>query len=126
MEDLGAYLKELREEKNISFDQIYEDLHLREEQIQLMEENRFSELGHLGFARAMVYNYARYMEADLDVLLEGFSYDDQIIQQFNKSEKSYNSIILIYDFEYRGDIHKIDTQNYSVEKIGSARYDIDN
>ncbi len=66
------------------------------------------------------------MEADLDVLLEGFSYDDQIIQQFNKSEKSYNSIILIYDFEYRGDIHKIDTQNYSVEKIGSARYDIDN
>lgn len=66
------------------------------------------------------------MEADLDVLLEGVSYDDQIIQQFNKSEKSYNSIILIYDFEYRGDIHKIDTQNYSVEKIGSARYDIDN
>ena len=66
------------------------------------------------------------MEADLDVLLEGISYDDQIIQQFNKSEKSYNSIILIYDFEYRGDIHKIDTQNYSVEKIGSARYDIDN
>ena len=66
------------------------------------------------------------MEADLDVLLEGFSYDDQIIQQFNKTEKSYNSIILIYDFEYRGDIHKIDTQNYSVEKIGSARYDIDN
>lgn len=66
------------------------------------------------------------MEADLDASLEGFSYDDQIIQQFNKSEKSYNSIILIYDFEYRGDIHKIDTQNYSVEKIGSARYDIDN
>ena len=66
------------------------------------------------------------MEADLDVLLEGVSYDDQIIQQFNKSEKSYNSIILIYDFEYRGDIHKIDTQNYSVEKIGAARYDIDN
>ncbi|HOD60032.1 MAG TPA: helix-turn-helix transcriptional regulator [Candidatus Syntrophosphaera sp.] len=73
MEDLGAYLKELREEKNISFDQIYEDLHLREEQIQLMEENRFSELGYLGFARAMVYNYARYLEADLDEVMQKFN-----------------------------------------------------
>jgi cytoskeletal protein RodZ len=73
MEDLGAYLKELREEKNISFDQIYEDLHLREEQIQLMEKNRFSELGYLGFARAMVYNYARYLEADLDEVMQKFN-----------------------------------------------------
>ena len=73
MEDLGAYLKELREEKNISFDQIYEDLHLREEQIQLMEENRFSELGYLGFARAMVFNYARYLEADLDEVMQKFN-----------------------------------------------------
>ncbi|MDD3632629.1 MAG: helix-turn-helix domain-containing protein [Candidatus Cloacimonadaceae bacterium] len=73
MEDLGAYLKELREEKNINYDQIYEDLHLREEQVRLMEENRFSELGYLGFARAMVYNYARYLEADIDEVMQKFN-----------------------------------------------------
>lgn len=73
MEDLGAYLKELREEKNINYNQIYEDLHLREEQVHLIEENRFSELGYLGFARAMVYNYARYLEADLDEVMQKFN-----------------------------------------------------
>jgi hypothetical protein len=70
-------------------------------------------------------DWVETMETDLYVLLEGFSYDNQIIQQFNKPEKSYNSIILVYDFEYKRDIHKIDTQNYSIEMIGSARYDTD-
>ena len=73
MEDLGAYLKKLREEKNISYDQIYEDLRLREEQVRLMEENRFAEIGYIGFARAMVYNYARYLEADLDEVMQKFN-----------------------------------------------------
>lgn len=73
MEDLGAYLKKLREEKNISYDQIYEDLRLREEQVRLMEENRFAEIGYIGFARAMVFNYARYLEADLDEVMQKFN-----------------------------------------------------
>ena len=48
MENLGVYLQKLREEKGISYQKVFEDLRLREEQVRLIEENRFFELGHFG------------------------------------------------------------------------------
>ncbi len=72
MENLGAHLQKLREEKGISYQKVFEDLRLREDQVRLIEENRFFELGHFGFAKAMVYNYARYLEADLDEVMAEF------------------------------------------------------
>ncbi|MCB5246572.1 MAG: helix-turn-helix domain-containing protein [Candidatus Cloacimonetes bacterium] len=72
MENLGAHLQNLREEKGIGFQRVFEDLRLREEQVRLIEENRFFELGHFGYARAMVYKYAQYLEADLDEVMAEF------------------------------------------------------
>ncbi len=34
-----------------------------------MENNRFLDLGGYGIARAMVFNYARYLEADVDAVM---------------------------------------------------------
>jgi cytoskeletal protein RodZ len=72
MEDLGAYLRKLREEKGISPDKVFDDLRLRPEQVRLIEENRFFELGPFGFAKAMVYKYAGYLEANLDEVMAEF------------------------------------------------------
>lgn len=69
MEDLGAHLRKLREEKGLSYDKVFEDLRLREDQVRLMEENRFFELGPVGMARAMVHKYASYLEADLEEVI---------------------------------------------------------
>lgn len=69
MENLGVYLQKLREEKGISYQKVFEDLRLREEQVHLIEENRFFELGHFGFTKALVHRYARYLEADLDEVM---------------------------------------------------------
>ena len=59
MENLGSHLQKLREEKGISYDKVFEDLRLREDQLRLIEENRYFELGHFGFAKAMVHKYSR-------------------------------------------------------------------
>ncbi|MBW6513502.1 MAG: helix-turn-helix domain-containing protein [Candidatus Syntrophosphaera sp.] len=69
MENLGAQLRKLREDKGLSYAKVQEDLLLRELQIRLMEDNRFSELGPSGLARAMVHKYAAYLEADLNEVM---------------------------------------------------------
>ncbi len=69
MENLGAYLNKLREAKGKTCKMVYEDLFLREEQIRQIEDNRFFELGPYGHAKAIVYKYAIYLEADVDAVM---------------------------------------------------------
>lgn len=72
MENLGGHLQNLREEQGISYQKVFDDLRIREEQVRIIEENRFFELGPFGFSKAMVYNYARYLGADLDEVMAEF------------------------------------------------------
>lgn len=72
MENLGSHLQKLREEKGIDYQKVFEDLRLREDQLRLIEENRYFELGHFGFAKAMVHKYAGYLGADLDEVMAEF------------------------------------------------------
>jgi len=69
MENLGLYLKQFREEEGIEYITVYSDIRLREEQVKMMEENRFFELGPYGVVKATVFNYARYLGADLDEVM---------------------------------------------------------
>lgn len=64
MDNLGQYLRSLRDEKNVTIETISKDIKLTAEQINDIENNRISRLGNLGFARAMVYTYIRYLDAD--------------------------------------------------------------
>ncbi len=64
MDNLGQYLRSLREEKNLSIESVNKDIKLSIEQIDAIEKNHLSRLGNLGFARAMVYTYVRYLAAD--------------------------------------------------------------
>ena len=72
MENLGKYLKDLRESRAIDYNQVYEDIRITQAQIEAMEENRLFDLGHYGFVKALIYNYARYLEADLDAVMREF------------------------------------------------------
>lgn len=69
MENLGQYLLELRQARNIEYSQIYSDIRIREDQIKLIETNKFFELGNHGIVKAMLYNYARYLGADVNAVL---------------------------------------------------------
>lgn len=69
MENLGAHLQKLREGRGISYKKVFEDLRIREDQVKLIEENRWFELGPFGMVKALVFNYARYLEADVDEVM---------------------------------------------------------
>jgi cytoskeletal protein RodZ len=64
MENLGQYLRSVRVEKNLTIEAIHNEIKLTEEQITAIENNQLSSLGNYGSARAMVYSYIRFIEAD--------------------------------------------------------------
>lgn len=72
MESLNLYLKELREKRGISLERIREDLLLAPEKILQMEAGDWEALGEYGIRKAMVYNYARYLEADIYAVMTEF------------------------------------------------------
>ncbi|EOL45078.1 MULTISPECIES: immunity 22 family protein [Enterococcus] len=58
-------------------------------------------------------------------LLEGFSYDEQLIPQFKNQETIYNSILLVYNYSYNKEEDKrisIVNQNYQINFVGVASY----
>lgn len=68
-----------------------------------------------------------YMEEksnDLDVLLEGFSNDYEIIPKLNEKYNGgiYNSIVLLYDFEYDFNEKNYKSDNNTLEFIGCVKY----
>lgn len=73
MENLGKHLQKLREEKGLSPKQIWTNIRIRVDQIELIENNRLFELGDYGFCKALVYNYARYLEADTNAIMKEFN-----------------------------------------------------
>lgn len=72
MESLGKYLSQLRRSRQIDYQTIWNDIRITEDQIKALEEERFAELGAYGFVKALIYNYARYLEADIDSVMADF------------------------------------------------------
>jgi len=64
MDNLGQYLRSLRDEKGIDKEVVSRDIKLTLAQIDAIESNQLSKLGDHGFARALVYTYVRYLSAD--------------------------------------------------------------
>lgn len=85
MENLGKYLYELREQRGIDYRRIHDDIRLEKHHIKALEENRLFDIGHYGFVKALVYNYARYLEADLPAVMHefGIMMPDNTKKEFN-------------------------------------------
>ena len=66
-------------------------------------------------------------EYEIKELLMNFSYDDQLIKQFInvKLISKYNTIILIYNYNYANDgkaINSVSNNEYELNFIGTAEY----
>ncbi len=72
MENLGSYLQNLRTASGISFDQIWDEIRISKSNIELIEMNQLLQLGDYGFCKALVFNYARYLGADVDEVMREF------------------------------------------------------
>ncbi len=58
-------------------------------------------------------------------LLIGFSYDNKLLNEFHSIDKKYNTILLIYNYNYNnGDrvISNARNESYSMDYIGSTVY----
>jgi hypothetical protein len=61
-------------------------------------------------------------------LIKGCSYDDTVIQNFcnkvgNDLGEKYNAVIMLYNFEYNGDIKEMSKDNYYLKFIETVRYE---
>lgn len=61
---------------------------------------------------------------NLSKILEGFSYDTQIIPQLVKDIDFFNTIILVYDYKYKDGKRIESGQDYIIQIVGSAEYEI--
>lgn len=64
----------------------------------------------------------------LEELLEGCSYDEIVLPQFRKSitlnnKKKFNAAILLYNFQYDGNVKMYERKNCKFEFVGSAKYE---
>lgn len=73
IESIGAYLKSLREQKKLTLEQVSTATRIKVRLLDEIENDIFNNLGGLGYAKAMVVNYARYLSADEEKILNLFN-----------------------------------------------------
>lgn len=79
IESIGAYLKSLREQKKIPLEKVSENIRIKVRLLEDIENNVFTNLGGMGYAKAMIINYARNLGADEEKILHLF--DEQMNQK---------------------------------------------
>lgn len=63
----------------------------------------------------------------IECLLEGFSYDSRIIMNLKaqdiKLEDNYNTVVILYNHKYSGEVNSIKKKNLYLRFIGSVEYE---
>jgi len=67
--ELGARLREARESRGLSLDQVEEHLRIRRPILEALEEERYGDLPAMAYTRGIVRSYARYLGLSEDELL---------------------------------------------------------
>lgn len=67
---IGAYLKSLREEQELTLEEIYKIIKIKVRFLNDIEHNKFDDLGGVGYSKAMIHSYGKFLKADLKFLLQ--------------------------------------------------------
>ncbi len=86
MESIGSRIKKRREEMNLSIEDVSEHTKIKPHIISSIEQDFFNELGGYGYAKAMIYTYARFLEMDAGNILMLFQ------QQFTSKDSEVQSV----------------------------------
>lgn len=73
IESIGAYLKSVRKHKKLNLEQVSDAIRIKVRLLNDIENDVFTNLGGLGYAKAMIINYARHLDADQEKILELFN-----------------------------------------------------
>ena len=72
MSNIGATLKEARNKKEITLEDVHAKLKIHPRVLQLLEEEKFDKLPSPLFAKSFLKSYAMFLEVDADSLLESY------------------------------------------------------
>jgi cytoskeletal protein RodZ len=83
MDSVGKLLKEIREEQDLTIEQVSEETKIKPRMIQAIEEDNLKALGGIGYGRAIITTYARFLKADVKKVLSAYD------RSMNKTETVY-------------------------------------
>lgn len=101
MKTYGKFLKEIREDKNISIEDVSKMTKIKVEHLSAIENENIDDVLIPSYARMKVLNYARYLEADIGKVLKLFDMhkldvkDKKSILFTSKAKKKYKKKILV-------------------------------
>ncbi len=86
MESIGLQLKQKREEKGLSYDDIYEDTAIIKEHLEALEKDDFLHFPNKVYARSFLRDYANYLCLDSYKLLREFEEEYAKLKAENEPE----------------------------------------
>lgn len=102
MASIGEFLKTVRTEKKISKKQVSEDTRIKERIIDNIEADNFGELNGLGYVKAMIFSYGRYLGIEDEEIKKKFY--QQFANQMNSNRinrrDNHRTILLSANFFY--------------------------
>ncbi|MCD4820038.1 MAG: helix-turn-helix domain-containing protein [Candidatus Cloacimonetes bacterium] len=81
MSNIGEYLKSLREEKKLDFEEISQQTKIKIHFLKDIENNLFEDFGGIGYAKATIFSYGKYLKANEKKMLHLFNkfFDTQTV-----------------------------------------------
>ena len=85
---IGNFLKTERKKKALTLEQISADTKIKIRLLQDIENNTFANLGGLGYAKAMIMNYARYLDINEKKTMALLNQTFKIKQEYQRHDQS--------------------------------------
>lgn len=83
MESLGSYLRQMREEKDLTLEEVSTKTRISVQYLLWLENDQFEKFPSPVYARSFLKTYARYLKVDPEVILEEF--DSKHLPSLSKS-----------------------------------------
>src|SRR5690625_6004319 len=93
--EIGELLKEAREEKGYTLDNIQEKTKIQKRYLVAIEQGDFNALPGKFYARAFIREYAEAVELDPEVVLADFKEEKEIPEEDRKSTRLNSSHVAI-------------------------------
>jgi cytoskeletal protein RodZ len=87
-ETFGSYLRQERELRNISLEELSEQTHIKMEYLQAMESDHFEKLPGLTFAKGYITSYSKYIGLLPEEAL--LQFEDYLGQLSGEGRKTFN------------------------------------
>jgi cytoskeletal protein RodZ len=103
MDTIGSYLKTLREEQHLTFEELQHETRMSIQMLMDIEDDHLENIGGYGYARAIVYTVIRALNADEEKALSLFdeSYPREKTSKFKPRQPiKENKILISTNFLY--------------------------